>query len=91
MPTFNIPFHYYIIQKCDGFCRQYLNSTTPNWFIDNDEVFSISLDGLYDAVGAYYIDGKWYRKVFDAVDDEGHPVEKSSYTMVEFTPELVNE
>lgn len=104
MSTYRLAFHYYIIRKSDGLCHQYINSNVPDWSIDNEEDYSIELDGEYNVLGNYYINNVWYKKVWNSMvteyyyDENGNQIEGSEhevpdvsagYTMVEFTPEFV--
>lgn len=86
---YNNKYHYYIISKNDGLCFQYINSDVAGWSIDNENDYSICMDGHYNIAGCYFIDGVWYRRSWNEIDEHGIPVEMAGYVDEAFTPSLI--
>ena len=99
--TVNLAYHYYFIEKDTGMCIQYNNSPVPNFSMNNEDVFTIQMDGEYNVNGHYYLKpdmtpaqsaedaANWFRKVWNELDENGNPVEESGFTWEAFQPELV--
>lgn len=99
----NLGYHYFFIRKIDGMCFQYNNADVPDYSFNDDTMFSIQMDGLYNVGGNYLLkpdltpaqsaddEAYWYRKVWNELDKNGIPVDASGFTWEAFTPELVAE
>lgn len=77
-----MPYAYGIIDKSDGRCFQIIQTATPNFSIDNETDYSIVLDPstAKQYLDKHLIDGQWYERTYDSVDENGFPLSGSTYT-----------
>ena len=85
-------YAYAVIRKDDSLCVQINQSNKPNWVLNNDSVFNISVDPsvCLQCGGKYYYDNQWYSRTWNEYKEnefgEMIPVIESGYIDTPWSP-----
>lgn len=87
-----LPYAYAIIEKERNVCFQVINTSNPNWILNNNHAYSLLIkSGIHEQyLDKYYYNNQWYSRTWNEYTENEYgetiPVVESGYVDTPWSP-----